>query len=111
MLEVLRQDYIRTARSKGLGNARVWFIHALQNASLPILTVTGWSFAVLLGGTVVIEKIFILPGMGTLLIDSISSRDYPAIQALVLVVGALILSLNLVIDLLYGWLDPRIRLK
>ena len=111
MLEVLRQDYIRTARSKGLGNARVWFIHALQNASLPILTVTGWSFAVLLGGTVVVEKIFILPGMGTFLIDSISSRDYPAIQALVLVVGAMILSLNLVIDLLYGWLDPRIRLK
>ena len=109
MLEVLREDYVRTARSKGLAERRVIFIHALQNAFLPILTVTGWAFGILLGGTVIIERIFVLPGMGTLLLDSVFQRDYPVIQTEILVLAGLVLLLNLVVDLLYGWVDPRIR--
>jgi len=109
MLEVLREDYIRTARAKGLRERRVIYIHALQNSFLPILTVTGWAFGVLLGGTVIIETIFVMPGMGKLLIDSIFQRDYPVIQSMVLVIAAMVVLLNLVVDLLYAWLDPRIR--
>ena len=109
MLEVLHEDYIRTARSKGLAERRVIFLHALQNAFLPILTVSGWAFGNLLGGTVIIERIFSLPGMGSLLLDSIFGRDYPLIQTEILIIAALVLFLNLVIDLLYGWVDPRIR--
>ncbi len=109
MLEVLREDYIRTARSKGLAEKRVVFIHALQNAFLPIITVSGWAFGILLGGTVIIERIFTLPGMGTLLLDSIFNRDYPVVQAEILVIAGLVLFLNLVVDLLYAWVDPRIR--
>ncbi len=109
MLEVLREDYIRTARSKGLAEKRVVFIHALQNAFLPIITVSGWAFGILLGGTVIIERIFVLPGMGTLLLDSIFNRDYPVVQAEILVIAGLVLFLNLVVDLLYAWVDPRIR--
>ena len=111
MLEVMREDYIRTARSKGVRENRVIFVHALQNAFLPILTVTGWSFGVVLGGTVIIETIFVLPGMGTLMIDSIFHRDYFVIQALVLLVAGMVLLLNLVIDLFYGLVDPRIRFR
>ena len=109
MLEVLREDYIRTARSKGLREGRVVFYHALKNSFLPILTVTGWAFGVFLGGTVIIESIFVLPGMGKLLLDSVFQRDYPVIQAEVFVIAGMILLLNLLIDLLYAWLDPRIR--
>jgi peptide/nickel transport system permease protein len=109
MLEVLREDYIRTARSKGLKERSIVFLHALKNASLPILTVTGWGFGILLGGAVIIEKIFVLPGMGAFLVDAIFSRDYPVIQAEVLVIAGMVLLVNLVIDLLYGFLDPRIR--
>ena len=109
LLEVLREDYIRTARSKGLGERTVVFLHALKNASLPILTVTGWGFGILLGGAVIIEQIFSLPGMGTFLVDAIFSRDYPVIQAEVFVIAGMVLFVNLVIDLLYGFLDPRIR--
>jgi peptide/nickel transport system permease protein len=111
MLEVLREDYIRTARAKGLREKSVIFLHALQNAFLPILTVTGWAFGVFLGGTVIIESIFLLPGMGRLLLDSIFQRDYPVIQAEIFVIASMILLLNLVIDILYGWLDPRIRFR
>lgn len=111
MLEILREDYIRTARSKGLHELRVTLVHCFQNASLPILTVTAWSFGVLLGGAVVIEQIFVLPGMGTLLLDGVENRDYPVIQAEVMVVTGMVLLLNLITDLIYGWVDPRIRFQ
>ena len=111
MLEVLREDFVRTARAKGLRERRVIYLHALRNAFLPILTVGGWAFGVLLAGTVIIESIFLLPGMGRLLLDSISNRDYPLVQGEVFVIAVMVLSLNLVIDLLYAWLDPRIRFK
>ena len=109
MLEVLREDYIKTARSKGLKEQRVILFHALRNASLPILTVSGWSLARLLGGTIIIEKIFLVPGMGTLLIEAITGRDYTLIQSTVLVYAVVVLTANLVVDILYSWVDPRIR--
>ena len=109
MLEVLRDDYIRTARSKGLRESVVVGRHALKNAFLPVLTISGWQLGRLIAGTVLIETIFLVPGMGKLLIDSIFHRDYIMIQAIVMVVTVVILILNLVIDLLYAWLDPRIR--
>lgn len=111
MLEVLREDYIRTARAKGLRERRVLFLHALQNSFLPIITIAGWGFGVMLGGAVIIESIFLLPGMGRFLLESISQRDYPVIQAEVLVLAGMVLLLNLIIDLLYAWLDPRIRFR
>ena len=109
MLEVLREDYIRTARAKGLGERLILMRHALKNAFLPVLTLSGWQFGTLLAGTVIIETIFVLPGMGRLLISSILHRDYTTIQATVMVITVMVLLLNLVIDLVYGWLDPRIR--
>lgn len=109
MLEVLRDDYIRTARSKGLKERVVIGRHALKNAFLPVLTISGWQLGRLIAGTVLIETIFLVPGMGKLLIDSIFHRDYIMIQAIVMVVTVVVLVLNLVIDLLYAWLDPRIR--
>ena len=109
MLEVLREDYIRTARAKGLRERRVIWVHALRNAFLPILTTTGWAFGIFLGGTVVIETIFVLPGMGKLLLDSVFHRDYAVVQAEVLIISGMILVLNLVTDILYAWLNPRIR--
>ena len=109
MMEILREDYMRTARSKGLAETVVVFRHGLKNAVLPILTISGWQFGRLFGGTVVIEYIFLLPGMGTILIDSISFRDYPTIQAEIVIIGAVIVTINLMVDLLYGLLDPRIR--
>jgi peptide/nickel transport system permease protein len=108
-LEVLREDYIRTARSKGLRESRVVFFHALRNAFLPIITVSGWSLARLLGGTIIIERIFLVPGMGTLLLDAITARDYTLIQAIVLVYAVVVLMVNLVVDIFYAWLDPRIH--
>jgi peptide/nickel transport system permease protein len=109
MLEVMREDYMRTARAKGLSELKVIARHALRNALLPVFTISGWQFARLMGGVVVIETIFVVPGIGNLLIEAIQFRDYPVIQAVMVTVSALILGLNLVIDLLYGWLDPRIR--
>ena len=109
MLEVLRDDYIRTARAKGLSEIVVVGRHALKNALLPVITISGWQFGRLLGGAVVIERIFVVPGIGNYLIDAISHRDYTVIQALMVMMAVLILGLNLLIDLLYGWLDPRIR--
>ena len=109
MLEVLREDYVRTARSKGLQEYRVVLLHALRNASLPIVTVVAWSFARLLGGTIIIERIFLVPGMGTLLLDAITARDYTLIQGIVLVYATVVLTANLVVDFIYSWLDPRIR--
>ena len=109
MLEVMREDYMRTARAKGLTELVILGRHALKNALLPVLTVSGWQFGRLLGGVVVIETIFLVPGVGSFLIDAIVHRDYTVIQGIMVMVATLILALNLVIDLLYGWLDPRIR--
>ena len=109
MLEVFREDYIRTARSKGLREGAVIIRHALKNAFLPIITISGWQVGRLIAGTVVIETIFLVPGMGRLLVDSILHRDYTMIQSIVMVIAFMVLALNLVVDLLYAWLDPRIR--
>ena len=109
MLEVLREDYIRTARSKGLAERVVVYRHALRNALLPVVTLFGFELGRLISGTVIIETIFLVPGMGKLLIDSIGNRDYPMIQAVVLMIAITVLVMNLVADLLYAWLDPRIR--
>jgi len=109
MLEVMREDYLRTARAKGLMEILVVGRHALKNALLPVVTVSGYQFARLLGGVIIVESIFVVPGMGTLLIDSIVHRDFIVIQAVVLLIAAVVLILNLMIDLCYGVLDPRIR--
>jgi peptide/nickel transport system permease protein len=109
MLEVLRQDFIRTAAAKGLAEHSVVIRHALKNAFIPALTALGLQVAVLVSGTVVLESIFVLPGMGRYLLESVQARDYPAIQALNLLFATLIVVTNLVVDLLYGWLDPRVR--
>jgi peptide/nickel transport system permease protein len=109
MLEVMREDYLRTARAKGLVEIRVIGRHALKNALLPVLTVSGYQFARLLGGVIIVESIFVVPGMGTLLIDSIIHRDFIVLQAIVLLIAAVVLILNLMVDLSYGVLDPRVR--
>jgi len=109
MLEVYREDYIRTARAKGLAERMVILRHALKNALLPVVTVSGYEFGRLLAGTVVIESIFVVPGMGKLLIDSVFHRDYTAVQAVIVVTTASVLVLNLALDVVYGWLNPRIR--
>lgn len=109
MLEVLRQDYIRTAWSKGLRERIVIVRHALKNALLPVVTIVGVQVGHLIGGTVVMEQIFVLPGMGNALLDAISRRDYPVVQTIIVLMALMFLVVNLVVDLLYGWLDPRIR--
>ncbi len=109
MLEVLREDYVRTARSKGLHELSVIGRHALKNAILPVLTVSGYQFARLLGGVIIVETIFVVPGLGRFLIESIIHRDFVVIQAVILLTAAVVLGLNLIIDLMYGVLDPRIR--
>ena len=109
MMEIIREDYMRTARSKGLSETVVVFRHGLKNALLPVLTTSGWIFARLFGGTVIIETIFLVPGMGRILIESIFQRDYTMIQAEIVIIAAFIVTINLVVDLLYGVLDPRIR--
>lgn len=109
MLDVVRQDYIRTARAKGLSERLVIGRHALKNALIPTVTVIGLQFGYLLGGTVVIETIFTWPGMGSMAVQAISQRDYAVVQGVVLWVAAVFVLLNLVIDVLYAWLDPRIR--
>ncbi len=109
MMEILREDYMRTARSKGLAERLVLSRHGLKNAVLPILTISGWQFGRLFGGTVIIERIFLIPGIGQLLIDAVFQRDFPTIQAIIVIVAVSIVIINLLVDLLYGWLDPRIR--
>jgi peptide/nickel transport system permease protein len=109
MLEVYREDYIRTARSKGLGEQLVILRHALKNALLPVVTVSGYEFGRLLAGTIVIENIFLVPGMGLLLIDSIFHRDYTTVQAVIVITTLSVLLLNLFLDIAYGWLNPRVR--
>ncbi len=109
MLEVLREDYIRTARSKGLVEMIVVFRHALKNAFLPVITVSAWQFSRLIGGAVIIEVIFLVPGVGRLLIESVLRRDLDFVQSIILVTACLVLIVNLVTDLCYGWLNPRVR--
>ncbi len=109
MLEVLRQDYIRTARAKGLRERTLLMRHALRNASIPILTIVGNQLGSLLGGTIIVEFIFGLPGLGSLTLEAIDHRDYPLIQTVVLFGASVMILTNLLIDLTYAWLDPRIR--
>jgi peptide/nickel transport system permease protein len=109
MLEVLRQDFVRTASAKGLSEQSVVVRHALKNAFIPALTAIGLQVSLLISGTVVLESIFVLPGMGRYLLESVQARDYPAVQGLVLLFAFVIIGTNLVVDLLYGWLDPRVR--
>jgi peptide/nickel transport system permease protein len=109
MLEVLGQDYVRTARAKGLGESRVLAVHALKNASIPIVTLLGLQFAQLLGGAVVTETIFAWPGIGRLVVEAIFNRDFPVVQGVVLVVSLIFVAVNVLVDLSYAVLDPRIR--
>jgi peptide/nickel transport system permease protein len=109
VLEVLREDYVRTARAKGLRENAVVLKHALRNALLPIVTVIGLEFAFLIGGLVVTEQVFNLNGIGMLLVESITHRDYTMTQALVLLVSFAFIAMNFFLDLLYVWLDPRIH--
>jgi peptide/nickel transport system permease protein len=109
MLEVLGQDYVRTARAKGVGEWRVLAVHALKNAAIPIVTLLGLQFAQLLGGAVVTETIFAWPGIGRLVVEAIFNRDFPVVQGVVLVVSLIFVAVNLLVDLSYAVLDPRIR--
>jgi ABC-type dipeptide/oligopeptide/nickel transport system permease component len=111
MLEVLNQDYIRTARAKGLESRRVVWLHALKNAMLPVVTVIGLRIGFLLGGAAIVETIFTIPGIGRLLVSSISTRDFPVIQALVLIIALCTVIASLLTDVAYGLLDPRIRFR
>ena len=109
MLEVMREDYVRTAWAKGLSTRVVLLRHAMRNALLPVVTLIGLQIPFLLGGTVVVEQIFGIPGMGSYLLLGISQRDYPAIQAVDLLIGGVVILSNLLVDLTYGFLDPRLR--
>ena len=109
VLEVLREDYVRTADAKGLTRPTVLFIHVLRNALLPVVTLAGFEVVILMGGLVVIETVFNLPGIGKLLVQAVAGRDYPVIQAIIMFVAAIVLFANLFVDILYSWLDPRIR--
>lgn len=109
MLEVLRQDYIRTAWAKGLPERLVILRHALRNALIPVVTLIGLQAPILIGGAVIIEQIFVIPGMGLLLLEAVNQRDYPIITGVFLVVGVSVMIINLLVDLSYGFLDPRVR--
>ena len=109
MLEVLREDYIRTARAKGLTDMTVVYRHALKNAMLPVITLTGLQLGALMGGTVIMENIFSLPGVGRMLVDAINHRDFPVVQTIVMLFAVTFASINLLVDLVYAWLNPRIR--
>jgi peptide/nickel transport system permease protein len=109
MLEVLQQDYVRTARAKGLGQGNILFVHALKNAAVPIVTVIGIGIALLIGGAVVTESVFAIPGLGRLTVDAILRRDYPVIQGIVLLFSFLYVLVNLMVDVVYTLVDPRIR--
>jgi len=111
MLDVLGQDYIRTARAKGLSEAKVVWLHALRNAFIPVLTVIGLQVGFLLGGVVVTETVFSWPGVGRLAVQAIYQRDFPLVQAVVFIFALIFVAVNLIVDLLYAWLDPRIGYK
>jgi peptide/nickel transport system permease protein len=111
MLEVLRQDYIRTAWAKGLNARTVTMRHALRNALVPVVTLVGLQAPLLIGGAVIVEQIFVIPGMGLLLLDAVNQRDYPVITGVFLIVGVAVMVINLAVDLSYGLLDPRVRYR
>ena len=111
MLEVLEADYVRTARAKGLQERRVILKHALKNAALPVVTLIGLQFGLLLGGAIVCEMIFAWPGVGRLLIFAINNRDFPLVEAAVFVIAMVFVVANLLVDLCYGWLDPRVNVR
>lgn len=111
MLEVLGQDYVRTARAKGVSEVMVVGKHALRNALIPLVTAVGMEFGFLLGGAVIIETVFAWPGVGRLVVQSILDRDYPVVQAAVMMLAIVFVSVNLIVDLLYAWLDPNISIK
>lgn len=108
MLEVLQQDFIRTIRAKGGTEKNVIFKHALKNAMIPIITIVGLNFGLLLGGTVVVETIFSIPGIGSLVVQSVFNRDYPVIQGVILLISVIYVMINLIVDLLYAYFDPKI---
>ena len=109
MLEVMRQDYVRTAWSKGLGERTIIMRHGLKNAFIPVITIIGGQLGFLVGGVVIVESIFNLPGLGRSLLDAINGRDLPMVQSAVLVIAAFLVFINLLVDLSYAWFDPRIR--
>lgn len=109
MLEVIRQDYMRTAFAKGLATRTVYYRHALKNALIPVITVVGAQVGYLLGGAVLVEFVFSWPGLGTLVVTSIGTRDYPVVQGATLVIGAIFVLVNLVVDVIYAYIDPRIH--
>lgn len=109
MLEVLRQDYIRTAWSKGLAERTVMVRHALRNACIPVVTVLGFELPALISGMIIMEQIFALPGTGRVFIQALNQRDYPVISAINTLIAVLILVSNIIVDISYAWLDPRIR--
>ena len=111
MLEVLRQDYIRTAYSKGLTERVVVMRHALKNSFIPVITLVGMQLPLLVGGTVIIEQIFALPGMGRLLLEALDQRDYTVVSGINLIIAAAVIGINLLTDLTYAWLDPRVRYR
>jgi ABC-type dipeptide/oligopeptide/nickel transport system permease component len=109
MVEVLGEDFVRTARAKGLDEKRVLFIHALRNALLPVITIAGIQFGSLLSGAIIVEKVFARPGLGLTLLEAISERNYPVVQGCVLVIAVMYVLVNIAVDLCYGLADPRIR--
>jgi len=111
MLEVIKQDYIRTAWAKGLGEFTITFRHAMKNALIPVITVMGLQASIIFGGSVLIETVFAIPGLGRLMASSVLQKDFMVVQAVVLLVGVVVVLANLVVDISYGWLDPRIRFE
>ena len=111
MLEVLRQDYVRTARAKGLKERVVVVRHAIRNGCLPVITIVGLQFGVTLGGTVIFEQIFQLPGLGQYMLEALRTRDYPVIQGLTIILAAFVVLMNFFVDLSYAWLDPRVSYR
>jgi peptide/nickel transport system permease protein len=111
MLEVLRQDYIRTAMAKGVSERGMIMRHGLRNALIPVVTLVGLQAPLLIGGAVIMEQIFVIPGMGLLLLEAVGQRDYPIITGVFLVLGVCVMLVNLLVDLSYGVLDPRIRYR
>jgi ABC-type dipeptide/oligopeptide/nickel transport system permease component len=111
LLDVMGNDYIRTARAKGMGERNILFRHAMRNALLPLVTVIGLQFGALLGGAVLTETVFGLPGIGSFLVQSIFARDYPVVQGFTIVIAFIFVIVNLLVDLSYAYLDPRIRLS
>ena len=105
----MHQDYIRTAWSKGLAERVIVFRHALKNGIIPVITLAGMQLSMIIGGQVLIEMVFNIPGMGRLLVASVNNQDYPYVQGIILLIAAVVVFVNLIVDLTYGWLDPRVR--